>query len=124
MGIRIDISHREPPEPTWAKKLRMAVARIDEKLESIMATNEEFAAVIGRIDTATDNIAADILRLKAKVEELIAAAGLSGADEAALLANFDRIAANAEAIASSTEDPAPEPEPEPTPEEPPADPNA
>ena len=66
-----------------------------------MAT-AELKAALKKIDTATDNIAADIQRLKEKVTT-----GMSDADVAEVQADADRIASRLEGIAADPDNPDP-----------------
>lgn len=66
-----------------------------------MAT-AELKAALAKIDTATDNIAADIQRLKGQI-----GTGMSDADVAAVQAEADRIASKLEGIAADSDDPVP-----------------
>lgn len=65
--------------------------------------SQEVKASLARIDTATNNIAADIKRLKDRV-----APGMSDQEVAEIQTEADRIAARLEGIASDPENPDPE----------------
>jgi type II secretory pathway component PulM len=79
-------------------------------IQTIMANLQDFKDLLTRVDVATNNIAADLVRLA----DQIAAGGLSSADEAEISAALKLAAEKLEAVAAVN----PEPEPEPTPEEP------
>lgn len=83
--------------------LTKELEHLKEKLQLIMATIEDFSAVLARIDTATNQIAADLKALK----DQIAGAGLSAAVEADVLAQLDAKAKALEAIGKSTAPPTP-----------------
>lgn len=68
----------------------------------LVMASAELKAALKKIDTATDNIAADIQRLKEKI-----GTGMSDADVASVQAEADRIADRLTAIAADTEDPTP-----------------
>lgn len=70
------------------------------KLNSIMATQDQFNEVLNRIDSATNNIAADLRSLKDTIE----GQGLSAEVEAQVLARLENAATKLEEVAASTED--------------------
>lgn len=76
-----------------------------------MATEQDFLTSLGRIDAATDNIAADLRALA----DQIAGGGLSSTIEGSVLAKLNDAATKLEAVAATTPDG--EPTPEPTPDE-------
>ncbi len=94
-----------------------------------MATQTEFTAALEKIDTATSAAATAVTAIATKItnlEETIKGVGLTGAQEAELLAAIEGSGANLEALATSLEamgktetDPVPVPVPpaveEPTP---------
>lgn len=65
----------------------------------IMATLADLQAQLARIDAATDNIAADIRNLSAKI-----GTGLSDADVATLQAGLEAAAVKLEGVAAVTPD--------------------
>lgn len=71
--------------------------------DAIMATQAEFGAVLTRIDTATNEVAADLQALR----DQIAGAGMSAEDEAAILAGLDAAASRLEGIGRDPENPVP-----------------
>ena len=77
-----------------------------------MGALEDFEAVLGRIDTATNDVAADLRKLR----DDLANAGLSVEQEAAVLGKLDAAATALEAVAADPADPVPTPEPQPEPE--------
>lgn len=81
----------------------------------IMAAADDLKAGIVRINTATNNISADIQRLKDKIST-----SMSPADVADVQSRLSVVADNLEKIAADPDnpDPTPTPEPEPTPEPP------
>jgi hypothetical protein len=83
------------------------------KLDLIMTKQEKLDAALDRLNTTTNDIAADLVLLKQQI-----AAG-TVTDES--LARLDANVATLEALGASTENPVPEPVP---PIEPPAEPEA
>lgn len=77
-----------------------SLSLIHTKLNSIMAKQEQFDALIGRLNVATNDIAADLTNLKAQI-----AAG-TVSDES--LARLDSNIAALETLGASTENPVPE----------------
>lgn len=75
------------------------LVELTEQGRQIVTNNERIAAALERIDTATNNVAADIKNIK---DELAA----KGVDPA-LLERLDTAATTLEGIAASTEDPVP-----------------
>ena len=71
------------------------------KIQTIMATQEQFEAVLSRIDTATTDIAADIRSLK----EPITNAGLTQEIEDMILSKLDAAATKLEGIGAETPPP-------------------
>jgi hypothetical protein len=71
--------------------------------DQIIMLSEESKALLGRIDTATNNIAADLRGLKDKID--------AGASDTEIKAELEKRAVLLESIAASTEDPVPTPEP-------------
>lgn len=76
-----------------------------------MASQDEFNAVLGRIDTATNEIAADISGLR----DQIAGLGLPSTVEADILAQLDAAASRLEGIGADNANPVPDPVPDPVP---------
>ena len=70
--------------------------------ESLLMASAELKAALKKIDTATDNIAADIVRLKARI-----GTGMSDAEVADVQAEADRLATKLEGIAADPENPDP-----------------
>jgi len=68
----------------------------------ILMASAELKAALAKIDTATDNIAADIQRLKAKI-----GTGMSDADVAEVQAKADAIVTKLEGIAADPDNPDP-----------------
>lgn len=64
--------------------------------------SEAIKAALAKIDTATDNIAADIQRLKDRI-----GTGMSDAEVAEVQAEADRISAKLEGIAADPDNPDP-----------------
>jgi hypothetical protein len=62
----------------------------------LMATLEQFSAALAAIDAATNDLAAEVARLR----EIIAGGGLSPADEEIVLASLADIEAKLKAIAA------------------------
>lgn len=80
------------------------------KIKGLMATVEQFNAVLSRIDTATTDIANDIRELRDEVKEALENAGVPSADEDGILSRLSTVADTLEAIAKDPENPTPEPE--------------
>jgi hypothetical protein len=74
-----------------------------------MATREEFDAVVGKFNEATNAIAARITKL----EGTIAGAGLSAEAEATVLAELHAVADGLKALGADPSNPVPEPVPMP-----------
>jgi hypothetical protein len=70
------------------------------KLKTIMATQVQFNEALQRIDVATNNIAADLRKLKDQIE----GAGLPQEVEDQVLATLEEKATKLESIAAETED--------------------
>lgn len=89
---------------------------IKQKINQIMANEQQFLDILSRIDTATNNIAEDLRRIKDQL-----AGGLSAEAATRIQAQLESKAVTLEGIAASTEEPVPEEPTEPTePENPPA----
>jgi len=73
--------------------------------ERLIMLSEETKGILGRIDTATNNIAEDIRGLKEKID--------AGASDEEVKAALEQVAVRLEGIAASTDDPVPAPTPEP-----------
>jgi hypothetical protein len=92
--------------------IRRVTDRLDDILTSLRAlgaqgkqalmASAEIKAALAKIDTATDNIAADIKRLKALIVP-----GMTTAEVAEVQAEADRIAAKLEGIAADPDNPDP-----------------
>lgn len=80
------------------------------KLNSIMASEQDFLDLLGRIDVATDNIAADLRAIKDQLTN----AGLPSSVEESIKAKLEATAVKLEAVAAET----PDGEPTPAPSEP------
>jgi|SRR6185436_2491299 len=83
--------------------------RATAKLDAIFAQNErllmaaaDVKAALAKIDAATNDIAADIKGLKAKI-----GTGMTDAEVAEVQAEADRLATKLEGIAADTENPVP-----------------
>jgi hypothetical protein len=72
---------------------------ITARLEHLMASADTMKAALAAIDTATNNIAADVAALKAQI-----GTGMSQADVDAVQATLDATVSKLEAIAASTPD--------------------
>lgn len=70
----------------------------------LLMASAELKAALAKIDTATDNIAADIRRLKDKI-----GTGMTEAEVAAVQADADRLVTKLEGIAADPDNPDPEP---------------
>lgn len=81
------------------KRLRI----LEGKIDNIMAKQEDFDAVLGRIDTATNKIAADLIALRDQIK----GAGLPEALENSILASLTEKAARLEAIGADPTEPVP-----------------
>lgn len=96
----------------------ISISFINQKINVIMSTQEEFSEVLGQIKTNTENIATDITTLTDK----LAAGGLTADEEANVLTELRSVAGRLKEISDITPDaqpPAPEEPTEPTvPEEP------
>ena len=79
------------------------------KIESIMATLQDFKDLLTRVDAATTNIAEDLKRLAAQVE----AGGLSEKDEFEISEALKLAAEKLEAVAAVNPEPVVEPPVEP-----------
>ena len=66
------------------------------KLEKIMAEQENFESVLNRIDDATNNVAADLRRIK----DMIEGQGLPASVEDQILARLENAASKLEAVAA------------------------
>src|SRR5688500_17650855 len=95
--------HIDEREPAWAKVLGSKIDTIQETQETIMANQADFTDVLGRIDTATSNIADDIRRIKDQLST-----GMTAADVQAVKDTLEAKAVTLEGIAADTEDPVPE----------------
>lgn len=96
----------------------------NQKLNKIMASQEQFTAALARIEAATTAAGTAVTAIGARItalEEAIKNAGLPADVEAALLAQLEGTGTNIEALAASLTamgsptDPIPEPVPEPIP---------
>lgn len=87
-----------------ADKLFTEIKSINTKITKIMATEQQFLDILGRIDTATTNIAEDIRGLK----DQVANQGLPADVEARVLSTLEAKAAQLESIAADTENPVPD----------------
>lgn len=80
-----------------------------QKIESIMATLQDFKDLLTRVDAATTNIAEDLKRLAAQIE----AGGLSAKDEFEISEALKLAAEKLEAVAAVNPEPVVEPPVEP-----------
>ena len=71
------------------------LSRMEGKIDTLMATVAEFEVTLGRINTATTDIASDLAALKDLV-----ATGMSAADVATVKAGMDSAATALEAVAA------------------------
>jgi hypothetical protein len=97
MEIHIHLHHH------YDDKLFTEIKSINTKINKIMATEQQFLDILGRIDTATTNIAEDIRGLK----DQIANQGLPADVEANILSTLEAKAAQLESIAADTNNPVP-----------------
>jgi hypothetical protein len=95
------MAKRLSAQDQWAHLERHLRTLAHGQREILMAT-AELKAALAKIDAATDNIAADIKRLKDKV-----GTGMSDADVASVQAEADRIASKLEGIAADPDNPDP-----------------
>jgi len=122
--------HVHYDDPKTAEAFEAVQARLGLLLEatnrvliqgaSLMAASDDMKADLGKIDAATNNIAADIQRLKDKISS-----SMSPADVADVKSALARTVTRLEGLAAdpSNPDPTPEPQPQPEPEpEPPLQP--
>lgn len=79
------------------------------KLSIIMANLKDFQDQLNRIGAATDNIAADLVRLANQIEQ----GGLSATDEAAIVESLRLAAEKLEGVAAINPEPVVEPPAEP-----------
>jgi len=75
------------------------------QIQTIMATFQDFQDQLDRIGSATDNIAADLLRLATQIEN----GGLSAADETAIVESLRAAAEKLEGVAAINPEPPVEP---------------
>lgn len=110
--MRIEVHHHfhTDVDDTLLQEFRAFVKHFDQRINKIDA---DFTEVLGRIDTATNNIAEDLRRLKEQIST-----GMTPQQVAALKAQFEQRATVLEAIAADTEDPVPETPPTEPPTEP------
>lgn len=99
MGINIHLHIHNYPDRETKESLNL----INNKLDKIMAKQEQFDAMVARLNTATNDIAADLKLLK----DQIAAGTVS--DES--LAKLDADIVKLEALGASTDNPIPDPPP-------------
>jgi hypothetical protein len=78
--------------------------RIEDIVRNIMATVAEFQDILGRIDTATDNIAEDLRRLANTI-----GTGMTQAEEDSVKAALEAAAVKLEAVASTNPETVPAP---------------
>ena len=72
-----------------------------------MASEQDVQALVARLDTATNSVAATLQTLR----DQIADGGLTKEQEAAAIANLDGAIARLEALGADPNNPVPEPEP-------------
>lgn len=77
------------------------------KLNTIMATQAQFNDVLNRIDNATNQAADAIRGLREEIRQLLDNAGITGAEEDAVLGRLDTVATNLEGIAADPANPVP-----------------
>lgn len=93
-------------------QINQRLSFINLQIQNLMATEQEWIAILDRIDVATTNIAGDIRGIK----DELANAGLPKEVEDRISARLEAKAVQLEALAADTEDPTPEVPEEPTPE--------
>jgi septal ring factor EnvC (AmiA/AmiB activator) len=84
--------------------LGFTIASINQKLEEIMANQQDFQNALARVEAATTAGAATATAIKDRItalEDAIRNAGLSADQEANLLAQIEGVATNAEALAAA-----------------------
>lgn len=119
LDINININHYHQPDSDTLKALEMVssvVTKILKNTKTVMAKQDQFDAVLARIDAATSAIAAELEDLKGQ----ITGAGLSAEAEDSILATLDSAVTKLEAFGKPGEEPQPETPTEPTPGEEPA----
>jgi hypothetical protein len=91
--------------PIWGRDARQLVAlitAIHHQGERLLMASAELKAALKKIDTATDNIAADIQRLKDKIVP-----GMTEAEVAEVQVLADAVVAKLEGIAADPDNPDP-----------------
>lgn len=112
MKLKIDLGHLENDEEitlviSKGRKLAQSnTTTINKKLNKIMATLSQFQSYFDRINTAIDDVKADIQVIK---DGVVPAPGLSEEEEAQVLATLEGVTAKLEALA--LENPTAEPVP-------------
>jgi hypothetical protein len=101
MGLNIHIHHHTNLANEDLALILELLTKTNLKLNTIMAKQQDFDAVLSRIDAATTNLATVVTDLKDDIKEL----GLPGETEDAILSKLDAAAAKLEAI-GKPEDPA------------------
>lgn len=117
--------HKEKGLKAALKEIKCLIFSNQTKIETIMATQEQFAAALSRIDAATTKAATGVTAIGVRItalEDAIKNAGLPAEVEATLLAQVEGVAGSTEALATTLEamgktpeNPVPEPVPEPVP---------
>ncbi len=86
----------------WTERVSGQLDQLLTQNQRILMALADLKATLAKIDTATDNIAADITALKAAIKP-----GMTDAEVAEVQASLDASAARLESIAASTDDPVP-----------------
>lgn len=104
--IHVHDDHRDRPSEVLRKlgDLATLIQQLQRGL-STMATKQDFDALVVAVNTATNNIATRIAALEAK----IAAGGLTGDEEQAVLQELGNVRATLEALGADPTNPVPPP---------------
>jgi septal ring factor EnvC (AmiA/AmiB activator) len=100
MEIHIHVHHHQHGD----EKLFTEIKSINSKIETIMATIEQFESALSRIDAATTKTAQELQALK----DQIAGAGLPAELESEVLAKLEAAATKLEGIGGNVENPVPD----------------
>lgn len=108
----------------WQRNAKESLITITNKLNQIMANEQQFREALARVEAATTAAGVAATAIQARIDALTSAienAGLPAETEAALLAQIEGLGSNAEALAASltsmgtVSNPVPDPVPDPVP---------
>jgi hypothetical protein len=89
------------------RQIERQIQPLKNQIGEIMANQQQFSEVLGRIDTATTAAATVLNDIRARIAQLESNAGISAEEEASVLSKLDTVAKSLEQMAKNPENPVP-----------------